>query len=104
MVLIQFANVHTNRYKFKPSPILFYPEQLSAVVFGKQECRDITLHVHIFKTTGFLVKVSVCVFNFFPKTRGPMKPKFMWNHNRIGEEVNSNDSGHLLFFIIVSPR
>ena len=28
-----------------------------------------------------------------------MKRKFMWNHNRIGD-----DSGHLSFFIIVSPR
>ena len=33
-----------------------------------------------------------------------MKPTFIWNHNRIGEEVDSNESGHLLFFIIVSPR
>ena len=32
-----------------------------------------------------------------------MKPKCMWSQNRIGEE-SSNDSGHLLFFIIVSPR
>ena len=33
----------------------------------------------------------------------PLKPEDQrWNHNRIGEE-SSNDSGRLLFFIIVSP-
>ena len=50
------------------------------------------------------VPVYMCVFNFFSETTGPMKPKCMWNQNRIGDKVNSNDSGHLLFFIIVSPR
>ena len=50
----------------------------------------------------------MCV-HFFSETTSsvclqPMKPKFMWNHNRIGEESFSNDAGHLLFFIIVSPR
>ena len=57
-----------------------------------------------------IVKVCMClcicvrVFKFFSETTGPMKPKFMWDHNRIGEEIDSTDSGHLLFFIIVSPR
>ena len=32
------------------------------------------------------VSVYMCVFKFFSETTGPMKPKFMWNHNRIGEE------------------
>ena len=45
----------------------------------------------------------MCVFKFFPETRGPKKPKCMWNHNRMARKVNSNDSGRLLFFIIVSP-
>ena len=27
----------------------------------------------------------MCLFKFIPKTRGPMKPKFMWNHIRICE-------------------
>ena len=30
--------------------------------------------------------VYICVFKFSPKTTEPMKPKVMWNHNRIGEE------------------
>ena len=51
--------MYTQVYKFKPFPILFYLKQLSPVVFGKQECRDIT--VHIFKNEGFLVKVSMCL-------------------------------------------
>ena len=33
------------------------------------------------------VPVYMCVFKFSPKTRGQMKPKFIWNHNRIGEEL-----------------
>ena len=54
--------------------------------------------------------VYMCVFKFFSKTTGPMKPKCMWNQIRLARKVNSNDSGHtndsghLLFFIIVSPR
>ena len=32
------------------------------------------------------VSVYMCVFNFFNETTEPMKPKFMWNQNRIGEE------------------
>ena len=31
--------MYTHMYKFKPFPILFYLQQLAAVVFGKQECR-----------------------------------------------------------------
>ena len=50
---------YTHMYKFKPFPILFYLEQLAAVVFGKQECMG---HVHIFKTEGFLVKVCMCLY------------------------------------------
>ena len=46
----------------------------------------------MFKTDGLIpresiyVPVYMFVFKFFPKTRGPMKSKFMWDHNRIGEE------------------
>ena len=79
--------MYTHMYKFKPFPILFDLEQLSAFVlaFGKQECRD--MDVHIYKTEGFLVKVSMCLcICMCSKTRGHMKPKFMWNHTRIGEE------------------
>ena len=32
------------------------------------------------------VPVYMCVFKFFSETTGPMKPKCMWNQNRIGEE------------------
>ena len=32
--------MYSHMNKFKPFSILFYLEQLSAVVFGKQECRD----------------------------------------------------------------
>ena len=43
------------------------------------------------KTEGFQVKVCmclcICVCSFFlSETTGPMKPKCMWNQNRIGEE------------------
>ena len=33
------------------------------------------------------VPVYMCEFNFFSETTGPMKAKFMWNHNRICEET-----------------
>ena len=32
------------------------------------------------------VAVYMYVFKLFAKTRGHMKPKVIWNHNRIGEE------------------
>ena len=75
-------------YKFKPFPILFYLEQLAAVVFGKQECRG--MYIYSRPTKGFLGKVymclCMCVFKFFYETTGPIKPKCMWNQNRIGEK------------------
>ena len=32
--------------------------------------------------------VYMCVFIFFSETTGPMKPKFTWNHDTMGEERN----------------
>ena len=32
------------------------------------------------------VPVYMCVFKSFSETTGPMKPKCMWNQNRISEE------------------
>ena len=40
--------MYTHIYKFKPFLILFYLEHLSAVVFGKQECRDIRLNACVY--------------------------------------------------------
>ena len=31
------------------------------------------------------VPVYMCVFKFLSETTGPMKSKFMWNHNGIGD-------------------
>ena len=52
------------------------------VVFGKQECRG----MYIYLRESMYVPVYMCVFIFFSETTGPMKPKCMWNQNRIGEE------------------
>ena len=30
-----------------------------------------------------------------------LKTKFMWDHHGIGEKIYSNDSGQLLFFILI---
>ena len=43
------------------------------------------------------VPVYMCVFIFFSETIRPMRPKFIWNHKRIGRSF-------VCFFIIVSPR
>ena len=51
--------MYTHIYKFNQLPILFYLKQLSAVVFGKQECSD--MYMYIFKNEGVLVKVSMCL-------------------------------------------
>ena len=43
-------------YKFKPFPILLYLKQHSAVVFGKQECRDIYIYL---RTKAIYVCVQI---------------------------------------------
>ena len=58
-------------YKFKPFPILFYLKQLSAVVFGKQECSDMYIYL---RTKASFVPVFMCAFKIFPETRGAKKP------------------------------
>ena len=47
LLLWSFLNLqmYAHMYKFKPFPILFYLEQLSAVVFGKQEFRDMYIYL-----------------------------------------------------------
>ena len=47
LLLWPFFNLqmYAHMYKFKPFPILFYLEQLSAVVFGKQEFRDMYIYL-----------------------------------------------------------
>ena len=35
------------------------------------------------------------------KPLSQLKTKFMWDHHRIGEKIYSNDSGQLLFFILI---
>ena len=36
--------MYTHMYTVKPFPMYFFLEQLSAVVFGKQECRDMYIY------------------------------------------------------------
>ena len=40
------------------------------------------------------------------KSLSQLKTKFTWDHHRIGEKIYSNDSGQLLFFILIlsAPR
>ena len=33
------------------------------------------------------VSLYMCVFKVFYETTGPIRPKFMWNHNRIGKKI-----------------
>ena len=35
------------------------------------------------------------------KSLSQLKTKFTWDHHGIGEKVYSNDSGQLLFFILI---
>ena len=40
------------------------------------------------------------------KSLSQLKTKFTWDHHRIGEKIYSNDSGQLVFFILIlsAPR
>ena len=79
--------MYTHKYKFKPFHILFYLEQLAAVVFGKQEYRGMYIIKDLrLPIESMYMSVYMCVFKFFSEITGPMKPKCMWNQNRIGEE------------------
>ena len=79
--------MYTHMYKFKPFPILFYLEQLAAAVFGKQECSGMYIYLdRRLPSESMYVPVYICAFKFFSETTGQMKPKCMWNQNRIGEE------------------
>ena len=35
------------------------------------------------------------------KSLSQLKTKFMWDHHGVGEKIYSNDSGQLLFFILI---
>ena len=49
-----------------------------------------------------MYNVCECVrFNSSLKSLSQMKTKFTWDHHGIGEKINSNDSGQLLFFIFI---
>ena len=41
------------------------------------------------------------VFKFFFEITEPTEKKFTWDHHGIGEKMYSNNSGQLLFFILV---
>ena len=43
----------------------------------------------------------MCVFKFFLKSLSQLETKFTWDHHGIGEKIYSNDSGQLLFFILI---
>ena len=46
--------------------------------------------------------MHVCVCsNSSLKSLSQLKTKFTWDHHGIGEKICSNDSGQLLFFIII---
>ena len=44
--------------------------------------------------------MCMCVFKFFFEITEPNEDK-NWDHHRIGEKIYSNDSGQLLFFILI---
>ena len=43
----------------------------------------------------------VCSKNSSLKSLSKMKTKFAWDHQGIGEKIYANDSGQLLFFILI---
>ena len=48
------------------------------------------------------VYVCACVCsNSYLKSLSQLKTKFTWDHHGVGEKIYSNDSGQLLFFILI---
>ena len=70
-------------------------------MFGKQECRDMYIYLKPMVSTC----LSICVCS-----NSSLKPEDQCSQSLCGitigwaRKVISNDSGHLLSFIIVSPR
>ena len=45
--------------------------------------------------------MCMCVIKFFFEILSQLKTKFTWDQHKIGEKIYSNDSGQLLFFILI---
>ena len=45
--------------------------------------------------------MCMCVFKFFFEITEPNEDKFTWDPHGIREKIYSNDSGQLLFFILI---
>ena len=79
--------MYTHMYKFKPFPMYFIWNNSQLLCLVNKNVGTCTyIEDRRLPSESMYVPVYMCVFEFFPETTGPMKPKFMWNHKRIGEE------------------
>ena len=79
--------MYTQMYKFKPFPMYFIWNNSQLLCLVNKNVGVCTyIEDRRLPSESMYVPVYMCVFKFFAETTGQMKPKFMWNHNRIGEE------------------
>ena len=82
--------MYTHMYTFKPFPMYFIWNNSQLLCLVNKNVGTCT-YIEDRRLPSESMNVPVynlymCVFKFFSETTGPMKPKFMWNHNMIGEQ------------------
>ena len=79
--------MYTHMYIFKPFPIYFIWNNSQPLCLVNKNVGACTyIKDRRLPNESMFVSVYMCVFKFFSETTGPIKPNFMWNHNRIGME------------------
>ena len=82
------SQMYTHMYKFKPFPMYFIWNNSQLLCLVNKNVGTCTyIEDRSLPSENMFVPVYIYVFKFFSETTaGPMKPKFIWNRNRIGEE------------------
>ena len=79
--------MYTHMYTFKPFPMYFIWNNSQLLCLVNKNVGTCTyIEDRRLPSESVYVPGYMCVFNFFSETTGPMKPKFMWNHNMIGAQ------------------
>ena len=77
--------MYTHMYTLKPSLMYFIWNNSQLLCLVNKNVGTCTyIEDRRLPSESLYVPVYMCVFKFFSETTGPMKPKFMWNHNMIG--------------------
>ena len=96
---------HTGHLESQASPLYFFIRNTSksCCVLACKNTGTCTVYlVPKCPLCEYVHCMLICVCsNSSLKSLSQMKTKFTWDHHGIGEKIYSNDSGQLLFFILI---